>query len=58
MRLVPQAMTAALQPDRLYVCFDDTDVIQVLDPTSAGTITKTIPGHGVQGTKKLCTFWR
>jgi len=58
MRLAPQAMGPAHLPDRLYVCFEDTDVIQVLEPTSAGTISKTIPGHGVQGTKKLCTFWR
>jgi hypothetical protein len=58
MRLAPQSMGVALVPDRLYVCFEDTDVIQVLVPSSAGTIDKTIAGHGVQGTKKLCTFWR
>ena len=58
MRMVPTQMASAWQPDRLYVCFQDTDSIQVLDPTSAGTVVKTIAGHGVQGTKKLCNFWR
>src|SRR5262249_25607990 len=58
MRLVPASMAVVMQPDRLYVSFDDTDVIQVLDPASAGVISNTIAGHGQQGTKKLCTFWR
>jgi hypothetical protein len=58
MRLAPQAMGVAWTPDRLYVCFQDTDQIQVLDPANAGAILQTIAGHGIQGTKKLCTFWR
>jgi hypothetical protein len=58
MRLAPSAMGVAWVPDRLYVSFQDSDVIQVLDPSSAGVIANSIAGHGVQGTKKLCSFWR
>jgi hypothetical protein len=58
MRLAPQAMGVAWVPDRLYVSFQDSDEIQVLDPASAGVIVQTIAGHGQQGTKKLCSFWR
>ncbi len=57
-RLIPGSQTIAWQPDRLYVGFEDRDEIQVLDPAQAGVITKTIPGHGKGGTKKLMSFWR
>src|SRR5262249_55152884 len=58
MRLAPQAMGTAWVPDPPYVALQDSHSIQVLDPTSAGVVIKTIAGHGVQGTKKLCNFWR
>jgi YVTN family beta-propeller protein len=45
-------------PDRLYVCFADTDSIQVLDP-NAGTVINTITGASASGgVKKLMSFWR
>ena len=58
MRLTPGGAAVCWVPDRLYVSFDDSDAIQVLNPSSAGVVEKTIPGHGGTGTKKLCTFWR
>ncbi|MBL8842400.1 MAG: YncE family protein [Planctomycetes bacterium] len=58
LRLQSFAAAMALAPDRLYVSFDDTDEIQVLSPTQAGLVLKTIEGHGGSGTKKLGTFWR
>ena len=58
LRLQSFSAAMALAPDRLYVSFDDTDQIQVLSPTSAGLVLKTIEGHGGTGTKKLGTYWR
>ena len=46
-------------PDRLYVCFADTDAIQVLDPVNGGTVVGTITGADAGGgVKKLMSFWR
>ncbi len=58
LRLVSFGASMAIVPDRLYVSFDDTDQIQVLSPTQAGLVLKTIDGHGGTGTKKLGAFWR
>jgi hypothetical protein len=58
MRLVSNGATAAWAPDRLYVAFEDSDAIQVLDPRQAGVVVNTIEGHGAGGTKRLTTFWR
>jgi hypothetical protein len=46
-------------PDRLYVCFADTDAIQVLDPLNGGSVVRTIEGADAGGgVKKLMSFWR
>lgn len=57
MRLVPGTQIPVWNPDRVYVSFADTDVIQVLDPIDAGTILNTIEGNGGLGVKKLTSFW-
>ncbi len=58
MRSTAGGAAVCVVPDRLYVAFDDTDVIQVVNPVSPGLILKTIEGHGGQGTKKLGAYWR
>jgi hypothetical protein len=49
---------SAITPDRAYVCFADTDSIQVLSTTTIGNVLKTIPGPGFSGVKKLGSYWR
>jgi hypothetical protein len=58
MRLAGNAQGAAVQPDRLYVAFEDSDVIQVLNPRQGGLIVNSVPGHQLLGTKKLSAYWR
>ena len=57
-RISANGQFLAWVPDRLYVGFDDSDVIQVLDPAQAGVIVNSIEGHHQSGTKKLTSFWR
>ncbi len=53
---VPPALIPVWQPDRLYVSFQDADVVQVLDPSLAGVIiNETDSAKG--GIKKLMTFY-
>jgi hypothetical protein len=56
-RTTPGSMFTAWVPDRLYVSFDDTDVIQVLDPESLGVVVNTIEGNGGPGVKRLVTYF-
>jgi YVTN family beta-propeller protein len=57
MRLIPNTAVPVWNPDRLYVSFTDTDVIQVLDPQNAGVVLNTIEGNGGLGVKKLAAYW-
>ncbi len=56
-RAVGGGMIPAWTPDRLYVSFQDRDVIQALDPSNAGIVLNTSPGTGTGGVKKLCTYF-
>ncbi len=47
----------AWEPDRLYVAFEDTDVVQVLDPVITGRTVGTVEATGV-GVRKLVTYFK
>ena len=45
-----------VEPDRMYVSYEDTDVIQILDPVRVGVTVGTVEPAGI-GIKKLISYY-